>query len=182
MKEIRQPWLVQRGYFNKEGKIRYEYMGSAEFEMGPYATIESQRSILAEGLESGMATVVVNIEKGVCITGKDEKRETKVFMIAGKGFDFSGYAPWLQKMADDEIRLKHYTNFCEASQKVHGIIREDAPSWRHDFDTCIWLDTQNDVFWTLTQENNDKLLAKLEEIRQEWQKKGVFETPSPFRK
>lgn len=178
MKEIRQPWLVCRMSFDYEGGNDADNMGSVEFEWGSDSFQESQRRVFEKGFETAETTVVVDIEKYLSTTGKDEKRETKVFMIAGKGFDFSGYTLWLQKMANEEIRTKHSTGFYEQSRKIHGIVKENHLTLFSGIG--IWFDTQNDVYWALTKEENDKLLANLQRIKDKWTKQGVFKTPSQF--
>lgn len=149
---IERPWLVQRCELSNDGKLRYDYMGSAEFEVGDQA--RSLKRIFAKGMRLDSVSVIV------------DDKEVVVYMIAAEEFPFADYKPYLQQMADNTLRLKEWTNFDDAIKAQLGLettLGED--------ETNVWFDFKNDVLWTLTEDNQTNLVSAMESIKQAWAKK-----------
>lgn len=151
---MKNPWLVQRCEITGE-KLQYDYMGSAEFEFG--ACPASLERIFSKGLCSSTTTVRV------------EEKEVKVHIVAGVGFSFSDYQPYLQQMADNALRMKEHSEFDEAIKQQLGI----KLNWDHEIRNNGWFDIENDVLWTLIEENQGYLVAHLKHIRQMWAEKEM---------
>ncbi|MFC1623591.1 hypothetical protein ACFL05_00530 [Patescibacteria group bacterium] len=149
---MKTPWLIQRCNLTDNGKLMYDYMGSSEFEFGDQA--KSLKRIFATGLYQGTTTVNIG-----------DKRAT-VYMVASKGFPFVGeYQQYLQTDTDSRLHLKEPTGFNDAVKEALGI---ENDRFR---DTNVWFDFENDVLWTLSEENADRLVAVLEDIKTKWSKK-----------
>lgn len=150
------PWLIQRCTLDG-GMLRYDYMGSSEFEVSDQP--KSLKRIFAKGMRTGSTTVKV-------VTSAVSEREVTVYMVAGKGFIFTDYQPYLQQLADNKLRLQEWTNFDEVV-RLHVGLRtgQYVPA------TNVWFDFQNDVLWTLTEDNQKALISVLEGIKQKWSEK-----------
>ncbi len=150
---MRQPWLIQRCLF-RDDRIVYDYMGSTEFEVGDQA--RSLKRIFAAGMTTGSANISVG--------GK----EISVYMVASGGFTFSEYQPYLQQLAEGGIRLQELTYFDDLVEIKIGIPTDRSYIPKVD----AWFDFENDVLWTLTEENQKKLLEFLENIKKKWAEKN----------
>jgi hypothetical protein len=144
---ICRPIFVQRCTL-VDGKLHFDYMGSFEFERGDQATA------LEKIFKSGI------VEKELSVTAKDGKKVT-IYALAAKGFDFDAYAPYLQRMADNDISLQDPSYFDDV---VNGRERR-LDAW-FDFTTRDY--GENAVFWTVTPEKQRQLLAALREIEKAW--------------
>lgn len=138
---MKRPWLVQRCKL-KDGKLSYDYMGSAEFEIGGQA--KSLKRIFESGMLSGVALVRV------------EDKDIGVHILAIKDFDLRGYDPYLQQIADNILPLKERTYFKEAVKAKAGV-PTDYPRTVN-----VWFDFENDILWTLSQANYMALASALE--------------------
>ena len=154
---MKQPWLIQRCELG-EGKLKYDYMGSSEFEVGDQS--KSIKRIFAKGIRWGSATVKV-------VTSAVSEREVTVHMVAGEGFVFADYQPYLQQLANHELRLQEWTNFDDMVKAQAGIKTDRSFMPR----TNVWFDFRNDVLWTLTEDNLKTLVSVLEGIKQKWSEK-----------
>jgi hypothetical protein len=148
---MKQPWLVQRCIL-EEGKLRYEYMGSAEFESDDQG--KALKRIFVAGIDVGLTKVVLG--------GK----EIPVYMFAPRGFLFADYQPYLQQLAENKLRLKERTNFDDAAKLAAGLPMDSD----HIPETNVWFDFDNDVLWTLTEDNQKALVTILEGIKKSWAK------------
>jgi hypothetical protein len=151
-KTLKSPWLIQCCEV-KNGKMRYDYMGSAEFEIGDQS--KSLKRIFAEGMDFGTASVTV--------VGK----QIPVYMIAIKGFPFAEYQPYLQELADSKRHLKEWTRFDDAVKVKAGV----PLSFGREPDTNAWFDFPNNVLWALSQEEQQNVVQILEGIKDKWSKK-----------
>lgn len=144
---MRSPWLIQRCRLDGV-KLVYDYMGSNEFERGEQA--ESLKRIFAAGMMTNMVTV------------KIDDQEVAIRMVAGVGFDFVAYQPYLQKIVDRKQHLQEQTGFDEAVRKKLGI---PAHCYR---DVNAWFDFINDVLWTTDEADYGTLLETLVGIQDKW--------------
>lgn len=154
-----QPWLIQRCMLDAEGKLRYDYMGSSEFEFGDQA--KALKKLFAGKVTLTETTVQAN----------DGGATVPVYLITQDGFDVNAYQPHLQCLADDKLRLKEYTRFGDAvNLKAYG----KQPRFVRVIDYDIWFDftesggEQNIVLWTLDREKRDALLARLKVVTDTW--------------
>lgn len=148
---MRRPWLIQRCEL-VDGKLRYDYMGATEFEIG--GQTKSLRRIFALGVATGSVTVSLDGE------------EVSVYMVAGEGFSFADYQEHLQDLADRKFRPKEWICFDDALRVVIGTAVQE--SHRR---TNVWFDFENDVLWTVTSRHQEALVAVLEDIRLVWAEK-----------
>lgn len=151
---MRQPWLIQRCNLDENG-LHYDYMGSTEFEIGDQAA--ALKRIFAIGLA---------IETTIIFIGE---KEIRVYMVAAKDFPFSEYQPYLQQLAECKLRLKECTHFDDSV--MEAITSSTAISASR---TNVWFDFRNDILWTLSGENQGKLVSTLEKIKTLWRLQGMF--------
>ncbi|MBI5152880.1 MAG: hypothetical protein HZA36_00230 [Parcubacteria group bacterium] len=152
VRQLKRPWLIQRCELG-EGQLKYDYKGSSEFEVGDQA--KSLKRIFAEGIyfES------LRVDVGCWSVG--------VFVLAGKGFPFAEYQPYLQQLANDELNLQELSYFDSAIKARLGM----HPRFIHIRGTNVWFDFQNDVLWTLTEDKQRVLVSVLEGIKNKWAEK-----------
>ncbi len=166
------PWLIQRCELGNE-KLKYDYMGSTEFEIGDQS--KSLKRIFAKGIETGVTTINVEsaqtaVSMGGGMTSQSTYRQftdVRVYMVAGEGFNFADYQPYLQQLADHKLRLQEGTYF---DYRVKAQV-SNKPELRSFSLTNAWFDFQNDVLWTLTEDNQKNLVSVLEGIKQTWASK-----------
>lgn len=149
---LEKPWLVQRCEI-RDGRLRYDYMGSTEFEVG------NQAKSIKRIFEKGVCLAQTNVFVG--------DKELRVHMIAAKGFPFAEYQYFLQRFAEGEFRLQESTYFDDAVKRAVGLT-VDAP-W--SLDTNAWFDFKNDVLWTLNRVDCDALVVRLKELVLKWAEK-----------
>jgi uncharacterized tellurite resistance protein B-like protein len=149
---MKTPWLIQRCELG-DGRLRYDYMGSTEFEIGGQP--ESLKRIFAKGIRWGSATISVG------------GNEVVVHMVAADGFLFDEYQPYLQQLADHALRLKEWTNFDDVAKAQAGI----ETNRRYTPSANAWFDFENDVLWVLDKNKRKALVAVLEEIKKKWSEK-----------
>ena len=149
---MEQPFLIQRCEL-QDGKIVYDYMGSAEFEFG--AQREALKRMFSVGLVLGSAPIKVG------------EKELTVYMVASTGFAFAEYQQYLQLMSKKEIRLKEGTDFDNAVR-----VKAELPESRllHP-ETRAWFDIHNDVLWTLSEEDRKELVDDLGVIQVKYAEK-----------
>lgn len=137
------------------GELKYDYMGSSEFEVGEQA--KSLKRIFALGITLGSAKIRI------------EGKEIEVFMVAGKGFPFADYQRWLQQLAENKLRLQEQTYFDYAVLR-HAGLDEKLPWYAKEIgkDISSWFDFPNDVLWTLTEEGRQGLVRALEITQGKW--------------
>lgn len=145
---MERPWLVQRCKL-EDGRLVYDYMGSAEFEMG--CQPKSLKRIFSGNLAIGLVKVTVNGKK------------IPVYMFAALEFPFGDYQPYLQQLADNSLRLQEQTDF-DAAVKI----KAGLPAKRLFPQTNVWFDFRNDVLWTLDENCRRMLLAVLRNIEAKW--------------
>jgi len=92
---VSRPWLVQRCTLEGD-RLRYQYMGSSEFEDGDQA--RALKQIFTAGIALGETTVDV------------EGREVPVYMVAIDEFPFADYQPHLQAITEG-LRMQEQTGF-----------------------------------------------------------------------
>ncbi len=149
---MKQPWLIQRCELGN-GKLGYDYMGSTEFEIGDQA--KALKRIFAAGVACGSVTINVG--------GK----EVSVYMVASEGFTFADYQSYLQQLADHKLRLQEWTSFDDIVKARVGLQTDR----RYTSRTNAWFDFQNDVLWTLTENDQRALVAVLDGIEKKWAEK-----------
>lgn len=166
---MKQPLLIQRCELG-DGKLRYDYMGSLEFEVGDQS--KSLKRIFAEGIKTGRTTVNLeaaqtSVSAGGGSTSVSTHRQymdVPVYMVAGKDFVFADYRQHLQQLADNKLRLQEWINF-DGAVKVQAGIESGR---RSIIRTNVWFDIQNDLLWTLSEDNLKTLVSVLEGIKQTW--------------
>lgn len=147
------PWLIQRCNFSPEGKLIYQYMGSAEFEFG--GPQDSMKRILANSFKSQTGKLKLGDE------------HFNVYLIASSDFDFDYYLKeYMPLLTDNQMksRLKEKSYFLENIHKSLGLPGNFFQA------TDVWFDIENDVFFCLSPAMNDKMIAKLYEIKTKWKK------------
>ena len=167
------PWLIQRCELG-DGRLKYDYMGSSEFEVGDQA--KSLKRIFASGMETGSAMIKFETaETSVSTSGGSTSQSTyrqytdvRVYMVAGKGFTFVDYQPYLQQLAEHKLRLKEWTSFDDVVKVQVSVKTNRGFPTR----TNVWFDIENDVLWTLTEDNLKALVSVLEGVKQAWAPKG----------
>jgi len=142
------PRYIQRCNLER-GKLKYEYMGSAEFESGDQP--KSLKRIFEKGMHRGSATINV----------KDN--EVVVYMVAAEDFPFDEYQPYLQQLADGELRLQEFSNFGNSANAL--VVGIDENRWPPN---DAWLDFENDVLWTIDESKREVLVSALEAIKTKW--------------
>ena len=155
---MKTPWLIQRCELGGR-KLRYDYMGSSEFEVGDQA--KSLKRIFASGPMMRTGSAIVKV-----VTSAVSEQEVTVHMVAGEGLVFADYQPFLQQLSECKLRLQEWTDFDEAVTAVAG--------WPVDgrlIRTNVWFDFQNDVLWTLSEDDLKTLVSVLSDIRRTWAKK-----------
>src|SRR3989344_7576991 len=143
---MKTPWLIQRCELGN-GKLKYDYMGSTEFEVGDQS--KSLKRIFAQGIETGVTTINVEsaqttLSTGGGMTSQSTYRQftdVRVYMVAGKGFNFTDYQPFLQQLAEHKLRLQEWTSFDDAVKIQIG----QETGRRSTLRTNVWFDFQNDV-------------------------------------
>ncbi|MFA7717698.1 MAG: hypothetical protein WC875_03200 [Candidatus Absconditabacterales bacterium] len=162
IKILRTPSLIQRCEID-DGKLTYDYMGNTEFEVD-----DLQPKSLKRIFSAGICIKSVNIN---VLDGK----EIIVYMIAGEGFPFVDYQPYLQQLVDDKhgLSLQEWTNFDDAVKAQLEVKTPFMEAFGHAPHTNAWFDLRNDVLWTLTEENHKALVSILETIKQKWSAKKV---------
>lgn len=127
-------------------------MGSSEFEGGDQP--DSLRRIFATAIVIGSTTVMVGTE------------EVRVYMVAKEGFPFQDYQQYLQQLAKNNLQLKERTHFDDVIKSRLGI-----KIWGPTPSTNAWFDFENDVLWTLSEDDQKSLLEVLKNIKDEWANK-----------
>ena len=150
---MKRPWLIQRCEIYN-GKLGYDYMGSTEFEIGDQG--KSLKRIFAKGLALETSTVEIEGKKAI------------VYVVASEGFQFAEYQPYLQQLAEHKLRLQEWISFDDAVRLQVGL---KASFGRTEIRTNAWFDFENDVLWTLTEENQKALVSALESIKKKWSEK-----------
>lgn len=145
---LERPFLIQRCEV-EPGRLRYQYMGSAEFEFG--ARAESLKRLFAKELCLLSTTLRV---KG---------KEVPVYLIASGDFSLDDYQPYLEQMAVNDLYLKEMSEFHKAIEQQRGV----KLNW--EVRANVWFDIENDVLWTLTEENQQVLLECLRDINKAWE-------------
>lgn len=166
-----QPWLIQRCYFDRENKkLRYEYMGSSEFEFGDQAT--SLKRMFNGEIEIHCCTVKVQ-------TSLVHERPVEFRLVARKDFDFDSYTEVLQGLIERQWQTKEETYLEPILEKVMGFVDDERNSY---IQTEVWFDFKNDVLFTLSQENADLLVVILANIKEHWRIKEKWRNSPPIRK
>jgi hypothetical protein len=140
---MKTPWLIQRCELGS-GKLRYDYMGSSEFEFGDQA--KSLKRIFEKGMVGGTATISL------------QGKEVTVYMVAGTGFSFADYQQYLQQLVEHKLRLQEHSGF-DNMVKVQLGIRINGSGYIPTYN--VWFDIQNDVLWTLSEDNLQALVSVL---------------------
>lgn len=143
MIHIQKPWLIARGNLG-DSTIRYDYMGAAEFEFG--AIPASFRRLFGEEL----ATHEVKIHA-------PNGKELTVFIVSRASFLIAEYEPFFQQLAENNLRLKEWTNFDKAVKATAGI---EKPKWKI---ADVWHDIDNDIIFTM--ESKEVLESTIQSIR-----------------
>lgn len=146
---MKTPYLVQNCEI-QNGKLVYGYMGSTEYEIGDQA--KSLGRIFSEGLSRFQTTIAVGYGT------------LTVYLLCGKKFSIAEYDFHLQQLANGELRLKEHITF-------EAAVRKEAKSRGLSVigvgsDTTAWFDFENDVLWTLSEEESVKYFTKLKAIEQ----------------
>jgi hypothetical protein len=126
-------------------------MGSAEFEIGDRE--DSMKRIIANDITSQDFELELN------------ERPFKIYFVAGKGFQFETYFNEFFPFWTKGSRLKENSFLEENIKRSLGI----ETGWLQKTD--VWFDIENDVFFCISQEMNDRLIAKLQEIKTKWSSK-----------
>lgn len=153
------PWLIQRCKLDNEGKLRYDYMGSSEFEWGDQA--EALKKLFSGKIRLPQ----------VFVQAKDGGAPVGVYLIMQADFDVTKYQQHLQCLAEDKMQLQEAARFGE---HVTWKATRQKPRFGSEWD--VWFDftkrggQQNIVLWTLSEERRDALLARLKVITDKWAK------------
>lgn len=151
MTKLRTPWLIQRCAL-AGGKLRYDYMGSTEFEWG--ACPKSLKRIFEKGISTGTVSIPV------------DDKPVAVHMVAGNGFPFDDYQPHLRALAGREVRLQESSHFDRAVSAGTDFYESLGMGIN------VWFDIDNDVLWTLSESNQRELVAVLSGIKEAWASKN----------
>ncbi len=145
---MQRPTLVQRCEL-ADGKLKYDYMGNADFEGGEQAA--SLKRIFAKGISVVSTTIDC------------QNKEVTVYTVSGQGFPVADYQPHFQRLAERGVAGEELTDFDEAVKEVAGV-NADRTYPRIN----AWFDLDNDVLWTLSEENQRALVSALEAIKAKW--------------
>ncbi|MBP9822038.1 MAG: hypothetical protein KBC81_01160 [Candidatus Pacebacteria bacterium] len=154
MPELAYPRYIQRCAFDpskERGKIEYDNMGAAEFELGSRPS--SLKRIFAKGITRIETTIIFG------------EAVIKVEVIAGRGFNFTGYQELIQRVAVDEtMRFKSAPLFREALEFKLGL-KTPSP-YENRFN--LWFDINNDVLWSVDEGVGLAVEEELKRIKQKW--------------
>lgn len=144
------PRLVQRCTINKQGNtLRYEYMGSSEFECG------DQAKSLKRMFEKGIALAVQPLNVF--------DNDISVFIVASSGFDFVQYLEVIKGLIKEEWPMQEPTHIDIVVKKLLGI----KDGWGFAVDTDSWFDFVNDALFTFSNEKITQLVDILVEHQKE---------------
>src|SRR3989344_2427784 len=155
------PTLIQRCEFDGD-TLRYDYMGSTEFEVG------NQAKCLKEMFKEELVKR---------ITGTEWRGKKLVFrLVAPRSFDFDSYKPVLQGLVNNEWRLQESLYMDKALTAfflppARG--REGCALYKVD----AWFDFVNGVFFTYTKDKAKKLIHLLEDVKAKWAKPAEPDSP-----
>ncbi|KKR02647.1 MAG: hypothetical protein UT29_C0001G0127 [Candidatus Yanofskybacteria bacterium GW2011_GWA1_39_13] len=117
----------------------------------PYLNEQHQSlgRIIKKGIRSGSSVVKVG------------DKVAAVFMVAGNGFSFSDYQPYLQYIVDGGSKTSKKTFFADAVKIQLGI----KTNRKNQLKINLWFDFKNDVLWTLTRDNLEVLVSALMSLK-----------------
>ena len=143
---MKQPWLIARGNFNGNS-IRYDYMGSAEFEFN--AVPDSWKRL---ALATIMSEILISAPNGKVFI---------VYVTHAPDFPIDEYEKFIQKLTDGDPRLKEETYFDRVLKYEAGI---EKTRW---ILPDVWHDIENDVLFSLNQENLSNAITHIVQIWRE---------------
>lgn len=134
-------WLIQRGRFQTREKngidsiLRFDYMGSAEFEFGAMPeSLDKIRSCISE------------------YTYLDVPMKDKVITVFCKDSQKTDIKTYLEELAENKMGLKEYSDFDSYINPVHFPNRTD-----------FWWDIENNLmFWKKNVEFETNFKAIIE--------------------
>lgn len=141
-------WLIARGFFN-EKSIRYDYMGSAEFENGSIP--KSWKRLSKSTLKTHEINVTVNLFKPLTL-----------YVVTSDGFDMEKYEPFFQKMVDNKLQLKERSEVDKAARVLAKVEKSKWPV------SNVWHDIESDVLFSFEK---DLLKANVGHIIEFWKGK-----------
>ena len=163
----KEPCLIQRCTLGQnDKKLYYENMGSMEFEVG--YQVQSLKRILEGKIETGTCTV------------QAFDREIKFYLVARSGFPFSEYAPVIDGLIKLKWRMQEPTYLDCVLKKTLKLVDKKKYSF---IKTEVWLDfSSNDVLFTLSQKDADRIIVALANTKEIWRQKDVWLNSLPVKK
>lgn len=150
---MKKPYLVQRAKFKENGVgsiddvVRFDYMGSAEFEFGALPKSLKRMTSNADKL-----SVYEFIH---CVSGITK---APLYIISIGEID-DDYLEHILSMAKGELRLKEASNFNDA---VKGVDFLGEPINKDSWSSCdVWWDIENDIMWAFGADEIKRVLDSL---------------------
>ncbi len=150
------PFLIQRCELEYDPlKLRYDYMGSSEFECG----------YQAKALREMFTGTLVVENCSVNIFGK----KVSFWMIACNDFDFAAYHNVINGLAEKKWSLQEPTYLDLVLKKKLGIVsHEEAERWSFVDRIVAWFDFHNQVLFAHDEAVTRLLLKALLQIKEKW--------------
>lgn len=153
---MKTPWLIQRCMLDTEtkelkGRLRYDHMGSAEFEFG--ALPRALRELFALGeLVISERKVTSNNNKSISVWLVYATQDTRQYPI--------------QALSENEIRLKEQSGLTTAIKVYFGEALGRFEYYNPNIN--VWFDIENHVLFTLEKRTAKILIEQLNYIRKMW--------------
>lgn len=162
----KQPRLIQRCLLDKaDKKIKYEYMGSSEYECGDQA--KSLKMIFEGEVEVRKCSI------------RAFDRDVEFYLVARSDFDFNSYPTIIDGLIKLEWGTKQQTYLDLVLQKKFRLVKAKD----YDFvKTQAWFDFVNGVFFALSKKDADFLVVAMGEIKEIWRQKEVWRNSPPVKK
>lgn len=150
---MKAPYLVQRAKFKENGigsiddVMRFDYMGSAEFEFGALPKSLKRMTSSADKL-----SVYEFIH---CVSGTTKKP----LYVISVGEVHDDYLEHILLMSKGELRLKECSHFDDA---IKGVNFHGEPITKNSWDHCdVWWDIENDIMFAFGDVEIKRVLDSL---------------------
>lgn len=159
-KDIR-PYLIQRGKFENVTKdeivgidslIRFDYMGSAEFEFGALPKSLKRMTSRLDAYELLSVQAMVDVNNSPVYVYCQEEMFPSIVKI-------------LPALAERSVRLKEFSGF-----DAHFKGGDDDEYWRRRVN--FWWDIDHDFMFFFGKENAKNIQLAVERLRDRWKTEG----------
>lgn len=136
---LKMPWLIQRCLLDDSDSLKFDYMGSSEFEFG---TVPNALSWMAE-------------ENLTIHAFEDEILGTKIeyFLFGSTDRDWQNYRQIFLGLVDDSIRTLEPTGLKDELEVLLNIRKRK----QHHHRTNVWIDLENGCMFAISKDIIDRL-------------------------